>query len=750
MDEERGVSVGRWRGWVLRHPLFVAALWVVLAYTAWQSMALLLWVALGAVILFAALLRHWIGLLCVIAVILAIGIGGWRDAVDTTHAAFLDQSAGRQIEAVALADARGDESFWQVAAVLNGAGPKVWWQGRGEMPVEGSCIRADGGFHFAQKPRNPAEFDQYQWMEQQGLVAIFRQAPHSVAEVQTDAKFRLLADAKGWARSSMTRGLDEESGAAKVIRAVVLGEKPREDADLLEDFRHSGSMHVFSVSGLHVGMVAVLVWMVAAWSGLSRRWLVLPVIVFVFAYAWLTGANAPAVRAAWMAAVFLGAFCFRRRPDLPNALGAVLLVLLIWDVRQLQQPSVQLSYGVVTAIAFGLPWTTRWFARIGAAPMYIPVPEIRGLRLAWWRLRQWMATTLSVSTAASLGAAPLTLWHFGLVTPVSVIAALLMLPLVFLVMALAMLSLVLSPVQVATVPVNRVNGCLAETCAMVAGWMAEVPGGHWNVRAESGPVLWVYDLKQGDAAALWLPDKDGAAMLIDCGGRSSFRHPLLSSLERMGLEPDSVMLTHPDGGHVGGGNAVWRELPIDQVLMPVDKARSSAYRAWLEEAAREGVKLHACSQLPKGLAVGDQAHIEWLVIPQRHDQNRPADDRVLVMRLHWKDWKVLWLSDAGTEAERTMLESGRDLSADVIVAGSHRGDLSLGDAFVEAVGPKAIIIDNEGYPAGEGRDIRQLDHWRESGILVFDQSETGAVSLRLEDGALIIEGFINGQQLRLE
>ena len=44
-----------------------------------------------------------------------------------------------------------------------------------------------------------------------------------------------------------------------MIRAVVLGEKPREDADLLEDFRHSGSMHVFSVSGLHVGMVAVLV-----------------------------------------------------------------------------------------------------------------------------------------------------------------------------------------------------------------------------------------------------------------------------------------------------------------------------------------------------------------------------------------------------------------------------------------------------------------------------------------------------------
>ena len=54
-----------------------------------------------------------------------------------------------------------------------------------------------------------------------------------------------------------------------------------------------------------------------------------------------------------MAAVFLGAFVFRRRPDALNSLGAVLLATLLWDGRLLFQTGVQLSYGVVAAIIIG-------------------------------------------------------------------------------------------------------------------------------------------------------------------------------------------------------------------------------------------------------------------------------------------------------------------------------------------------------------------------------------------------------------
>ncbi len=754
MQEDRNRPVSRLRLWIQRHPLFVAAMWIVLAYVLSQTLAMGFPIALLlALIAGRVLFGYKTALVWALLIGLAMGLGSWRTSQERRVLAVLVQAASAEYSGRLLAEPRAKDGFWQAPVRLDGWHVKVWWQGRGKAPVEGSRVRAHGRFELAQAPRNPGEFDRRQWMSQQGMLAIFRQQPHGSGKLEIGFWPGVLADARARVRHAIGHGLDGQSDGAKVIRAVVLGDKPADDRRLMEDFRYSGSMHVFSVSGLHVGMVAVLVWLVAAWTGFGRRWLVLPVIILVFAYALLTGANAPAVRAAWMAAVFLGAFCFRRRPDLSNALGAVLLVLLIWDVRQLNQPSVQLSYGVVSAIAFGMPWTTRWFSGLGAAPMLMPVAEIRGFRLYWWRLRQWLASTLAVSSAAGIGAAPLTLWHFGLVTPVSVIAALLMLPLVFLVIALAMFSILLSPLELATGPVmtltNRVNGLLATGCAKAAALMADLPAGHWQLNRERGPVLWVFDLKYGDGAAVWLPQRGGAASLIDCGGRHSFRHPLVSSLERLGLKPDSVVLTHPDGGHVGGGQLVWRELPITQALLPVEKARSPAYRTWIEQAPAEGVSLIQASQL-QTLPMGNGARIEWLHIPDPLDQNLAADHRVLVMRLHWRGWKVLWLGDAGFATEQIMLDSARDLQADVIVCGSHRSDLSMGDDFVEAVGPRVIILDSDSHADEVRRNSLQVQHWRKAGITVFEQSACGAVSLRPEDGSLLIEAFLNGQVVRLE
>lgn len=740
--------------WVRRQPLFAAALWLVLAYACDQGHGLWLVVlGLAAVVLGMrwggwGLAAAWLACITV-----AVGLAHWRSERDQQLAAALSQAAAATCEGRVLAAPRGSEGFWQAPVRVTGGavgiGAQVWWQGRGELPLEGSLVVADGRFELPQAPRNPGEFDRRRWLEQQGLLATFRQQAADSQCVSTPAHARLLAAARSRVRAAMGCGLAEESTGTKVIRAVVLGEKPAADRDLMEDFRRSGSMHVFSVSGMHVGMVAVMAWALLGLTPIRRRWLALPVIALTFSYAWLTGAHPPAVRAAWMAAVFLGAFCLRRRPDLPNALGAVLLVLLLWDLRQLAQPGVQLSYGVVTAIAFGLPWTSRWFRRIGAPPLHVPVREIRGLRRLSWRLRQWLATTLAVSTAAALGAAPLTAWHFGLVTPISVIAALLLLPAVFAVMALALLSVLLSPVgEPVLTPINRVNAALASSCASWAGYVARVPGGHWQLGRERGPMLLVYDLPRGDGATCLMPTAKATPLLIDCGGRFSFRQPLRASLERLGLVPDSVVLSHPDGGHLGGGNPVWDELPIRQVLLPVRKARSPAHRAWLEEAPRSGVDVVHAADVA-GLPLAGQARLEWLHLPDSEAQDVAADERVLVMRLHWQGWKILLLGDAGMAIEQRLLAAGDDLTADVVIAGRPRNGLSLGDDFLKAVQPRAIVIGRDDSPGVQAIDERRRAHWRDAGIKVFEQSRCGAVILRPEDQGLRIEGFLSGRRLHL-
>lgn len=751
-------AADRWsavRQWARRHPLFAAALWLVLSvvFASWHAWCLL---PLG-------LAAGWVGLRCggirlaawwLLLLAISVGMAEWRSQRDESQAEALRQSAAASFGGKVLAQARGDDGFWQAPVRLGtgpvGVGARVWWQGRGDLPVEGSRVSADGRFEAPSPPRNPGEWDRRDWMRQQGLLVSFRQSRAGAQEMHTPAHAQWMARARQVVRAAMTCGLEPEATGARVIRAVVLGDKPRDQRDLMEDFRRSGSMHVFSVSGMHVGMVAVLTWWVLGITGFSRRWLALPVIAVTMSYAWLTGAQPPAVRAAWMAAIFLGAFCFRRRPDLPNALGAVLLVLLVWDQRQLLQPGVQLSYGVVTAIAFGLPWTSRLFGRIGAPPLHVPVAELHGLRRWNWRLRQWLATTLAVSTAAAVGAAPLTAWHFGLVTPVGVVAALLLLPAVFGVMSLALLSVLLMPFgEAIQTPVNRLNSGLATFCAAYAGQVARVPGGHWKLGRERGPLLLVYDLPRGDAANCLVASRDGPCVLIDCGGRFSVRHPLSASMERLGLKPDSVVLTHPDGGHLGGGHAVWEQWPIKQALMPVLKARSPAHRTWMEQAPAAGVDLVQAAEVD-GLPLAGGARLEWLHLPDAHAQDVAADQRVLVMRLHWQGWRILMMSDAGVGIEQQLLAAGADLRAEVLIAGRPRGGLSLGDEFLEAVQPRVLVLGRDDSTGSQLLDARSLTQWRATGVAVFEQARCGAVSLRPSaDGDLRVRGFVSGRELRL-
>jgi beta-lactamase superfamily II metal-dependent hydrolase len=254
-------------------------------------------------------------------------------------------------------------------------------------------------------------------------------------------------------------------------------------------------------------------------------------------------------------------------------------------------------------------------------------------------------------------------------------------------------------------------------------------------------MLLVLDPGYGDGAAC-LSDGKGSAMLLDCGGRRSFKYLVAPSLRKLGITPDSVALSHPDGGHLGGGPAVWEQFPIRQALLPVIRSRSPSFRAWLEQAPRDGIRIHHAAATST-LAMPDGALLEVLHYPDPLAVNSLADDRVTVFRLHWRGWKILLTADAGMGTERRMLDALTDVSADIIIAGRHRTDITLCDRFLDAVNPQAVIASNAPYPEGEAVPPAAIDYWKSRGIRVIDQRESGGVTLRVdEDGSLRIEGFI--------
>lgn len=735
-----------------RHPLFFTAVamaaCVALADRSFP-LACLLVVLLGG-------LGRWSGswqrgVAWVLCSSLALALFGWRNHQrELTEAALLNVGSGA-IAGCAQENATGSAFGWVVPVTLCGgpqAGASVCWQGAGPPPVAGSVVAAEGRFLPLPVCRNPGEFDHGNWLRRQGVAAVF-QADDGQGTVVTSRLAALGARVRQAFRTAVTAGLPEDSQAAMTIRAVVIGEMPPNADELIAAFRNSGTLHIFSVSGMHVAMVASIGWLVLRGLRVSRRGAVIALLGLVFGYTWLTGNSAPAVRSAWMAAVFLGGFVFRRRPDLLNSLGLVLLTALLWNGNLLFQPGVQLSYGVVAAIAIGTGWASRGVAWMARPELYLPKELMSRWQLGWLEFRQKCAQTLAVSLAAFIGSTPLTAFHFGLITPISVVATLALIPLVFVLLAVALLAAALWPLAPrASGGVNQANGWVANACVATAATLSSIPGSNLNLRRHPEPLLLVYDLDYGAGAAV-LSEGRAGAVLLDCGDGHAFQRRITPSLRNLGITPDAVVLSHPDGHHLGGGAPVWAAFPIRQVLLPVARSRSKTYQAWLTEAPAAGIQTVAASQLA-AIPLPAAASLEILYAPDSENPSKLADDRVAIFRLHWHGWKILLVSDAGVGTERKLVASGRDLSADVIIAGHHARDLSLGDAFLERVRPLAIIASNHRYPTVERLDSKQASFWRQRGIQVFDQAQTGGVSLVPADtGELVLSGFVDHSIARL-
>src|SRR5207247_8795616 len=110
---------------------------------------------------------------------------------------------------------------------------------------------------------------------------------------------------------------------------IVVKQQTPEQID--EPSQQTGTLHLFAVAGLHVGIVAALLWMVATVARLSRKCaaaLIIPLLLF---YAAVTGLHVSSMRAAVMCSILLGGFFFDRRGFVLNSLAAAAVLLFGLD-----------------------------------------------------------------------------------------------------------------------------------------------------------------------------------------------------------------------------------------------------------------------------------------------------------------------------------------------------------------------------------------------------------------------------------
>ncbi len=626
---------------------------------------------------------------------------------------------------------------------------------RAGVPPEARPVTVEGRWFRSERP--------------DGSVSVYLSAS-SIDEregVPVPATHRLRAAIRERASEALDRRLGGQAGVAS---ALVLAERDGIPRELWDSFARSGSAHLLSISGFHVGVIAALLGGLVALAGHPPRTRAVGVAVGVWAYVLLIGAPTSAVRAAWMTTAFvLG----RMRQAPSRSLGALGLSMLMIA---LLRPTVVAGAGfqlTVTGTA-GILVMTRWIMRHW--------PAHPG--------RSWIAPPLAAGIGASVFTAPVLAYHFGQIPLLSLPSSIVLTPLVATAVPGVIAAIVMDILHIpgAAVAGAGAEGLLQAVTATAAAlgelrWTvllvtpreaalltagALMPmlfvNAPWRTRPavraavsvlSACALLWTgqaalafagrgalhivaIDVGQGDAIAVRTPD--GHWFLVDAGPRGFGGSdagltrvvPYLNARGARRLE--AVILTHPDEDHAGGLAAVLQNISTRAVLGPGLSVGQSGHMAGLTEARDadvpwrrvlagdswrvDGVDFRVLS--PRRPAPGDGGPR-----PRAPPPTDPNDWSV-VLRLDYGRFSALLMGDADAEIEAGLLEEGE---VTLLKVGHHGSRTSTAAEFVQAVLPEYALIsvgarNRYGHP-----DPVVLERLERAGVRVLRTDRDGTVGI---------------------
>jgi len=524
---------------------------------------------------------------------------------------------------------------------------------------------------------------------------------------------------RAWATDAVERVFPADAPLAK---ALLVADMHDLSPEVRDRYAAAGLAHMLSISGLHVGIIALALEILFQLLHLSRRAATIASVAGVAVYVALIGAPEAAVRSAAMLAM-LGASRLMQRPTSPWALLAIGAATPLVSPRSVLEVGYQLSViGVAALIA-------------GGALVRRIVPS----RIDGWR--RMLLAGLIVSTVATIVSAPLVAWTFGRISLVGPLTNLVAAPLMSLAQPMLFLGLVLAPMPgIASVIGDAAHPLLAAfdgialagasipggwmvvsptivsallaavaSAALVVACLSRFPGRAMLVGASAiAALVWsgiapagsgltelhMMDVGQGDAIGLRTPH--GSWILFDAGrawrGGDAGRSVVLPYLSRRRGALVAFILSHPHTDHVGCAGTIIAALHPREYFDAAFAGDADAYRASLLRAREAGTAWHRVHPGDSLVVDGVVLHFlgpdsAWTV--GLSDPNL-ASTIVLAQVGHVR---MLLVGDAERPEEDWLVARyGDSLHADVLKVGHHGSSTSSSPEFLDAVRPRIALV----------------------------------------------------------
>jgi competence protein ComEC len=580
--------------------------------------------------------------------------------------------------------------------------------------------------------RNPGEFDYKRYLFLHNIYKTFIIKGYDNIEIinRNNLGFfsqYIIYPARQFASENIDKNIGGDEGA--FLKGLVTGERQDISKKVKEDFVKTGVMHIIAVSGLNVAYIILSITLVLSLFRVPRLPKVIFIIIFLIFYCFFTGAPASIIRATVMGSLILISGVLQRKTNFYNIVGISVLVILIYDSKQLFDPGFILSFSAVLSMVFFYEKFDNIFLQ-----------KILDLKIKYKKFIYNIASIIFLTLAAQIGTLPITSQYFEKISFVSLIANAIVVPLSNLSLAIGFFQIVIATFSgFLSSVIATANMYLLKYQLFIVNYLASFKYSYIgfykfntintigyfvllftiiSIKKETIKlrllilsviifILFIVNLNynnklkitflyvgQGDCTLIETPD--GSNILIDCGMKDLFYNSgesIVPFLKRKGISQiDLLILTHLHYDHIGGIEDILNSFTIKRII---DNGSTED-----NVLIRNMEKLISNYKIPREkFFSGD--YIEgygglrlFFLNPQKDDTLYSNEhSRSIVTKLKYENTEAILIGDLNIEGETNISGIyGKFLKADILKVSHHGSKNASSILFLINCKPEYAVI----------------------------------------------------------